>query len=279
MISKTSLAPGLYVAATPIGNLGDMSARLEEVLAQVDLVLCEDTRVTGRLLQALSIKTKTKPYHDHNGQAVRPAILEALSAGGTMALVSDAGTPLIADPGYKLVQEARQAGIPIFAIPGPCALIAALSIAGVPTDRFSFQGFLPAKQGARQTHLKELIGRTETLIFYETGPRLSASLADIAHILGDIPVIIARELTKHYEEVVEGSATPLSNRYKDNPPKGEIVLILPAREGALPSLEEADPLMDQALKTMRLKEAAAHVATETGLKKRDLYQRWLPKND
>ena len=270
-----ALAPGLYIAATPIGHLGDVTDRLRQVLTQADRVLCEDTRATGKLLAALGLRAKAlTPYHDHNGAAARPVILDALANGEAIALVSDAGTPLIADPGYKLVKEARAHGHAIFAVPGPCAAIAALSIAGVPTDRFSFQGFLPPKSAARQRRLATLRGRDETLIFYETGPRLAATLSDMVTTLGDGPVQIARELTKLHEETVDGHLSALAAQYHDTPPKGEIVIILPPQAAAPMTLEDADPLMQTALATMSLKDASAHVAAETGLKKRDLYQRW-----
>ncbi|WOI53523.1 16S rRNA (cytidine(1402)-2'-O)-methyltransferase [Parvularcula sp. LCG005] len=277
-MTDNALAPGLYVAATPIGNLGDITRRLQQTLAAADEILCEDTRVTGKLLQALGIKTKMRAYHDHNGAAVRPQVLDAIEAGGALALVSDAGTPLIADPGFKLVREARERGLTVVAIPGPCAAIAALSIAGVPTDRFSFQGFLPPKSGARRTRLNALSSRGETLVFYETGPRIADCLRDIAATLGDGPVLIARELTKLHEEVVEGDALSLADRYDETAPKGEIVLIVPARADVAMGDADVDRLMAEALETMSLKDASAHVASVTGRKKRDLYQRWLDQD-
>ncbi len=273
------MAPGLYVAATPIGNLQDVSDRLRTAFSQADLILCEDTRVTGKLVTALGLPSRPlRRYDDHRGEAARPQILEALERGEAVVLVSDAGTPLIADPGYKLVAEARAAGHKVFSIPGPCAAIAALSIAGLPSDRFSFQGFLPPKRGARSNRLEALKGRDETLIFYETGPRLAASLADIASVLGDPVVVVGRELTKLYEEVVDGPASALAAQYQDAPPKGELVLLIGPQEVTPPSLEEADPLMKAALQTLSLKDAAAKVATDTGLKKRELYQRWLDRD-
>lgn len=276
-MSKTPLAPGLYVAATPIGNLGDISSRLADTLTDADAVLCEDTRVSGRLLQALGIEAKLRPYHDYNGAAVRPGLLTELEGGASFALISDAGTPLISDPGYKLVSEARKKGISVFSVPGPCAAIAALSIAGAPTDRFSFLGFLPPKSGARQNALKEIADRSETLVFYETGPRLGKMLRDIETTLGDRPVVIARELTKLHEETVEGSATDLAVRYEAAPPKGEIVVILPAHLPAAPSSEEVDSMMQEALRRLSLKDASEEVAAKTGRKKRELYQAWLGK--
>lgn len=274
----SALPPGLYVAATPIGNLGDASSRLQQVLACADLVLCEDTRVTGRLMQALAVKTPLRRYDDHQGDHVRPEILDQLAAGQAIVLVSDAGTPLIADPGFKLVRDARAQGLSVFTVPGPCAAIAALSIAGVPTDRFTFQGFLPAKQGARRTLLDTLSARGETVVTYETAPRLAAALRDIADIYGPGPVVITRELTKLYEEVIEGDAAALAARFEAKPTKGEIVLVIPPRAVVAVTLEDADDAMQLALKTLSLKDAAAQVAEETGLKKRDLYQRWVQRD-
>lgn len=278
-MENRSLAPGLYVAATPIGNLGDVSARLRSTLAAADGVLCEDTRVTGKLLKALGVDAPLRPYHDHNGAAVRPRILEDLSAGKALVLVSDAGTPLIADPGFKLVKEAREAGISVFSVPGPSAVVAALSIAGVPTDHFSFHGFLPPKSAARQSRLAALKDRDETLIFYETGPRLGAALADLVTAMGDVPVVVARELTKLHEEVVSDVAQTLADRYQDTPPKGEIVLIIPPRAPTEWSDEAVGSLMAEALETMSLKDASASVALQTGRKKRDLYQAWRKQDD
>lgn len=278
-MQTATLLPGLYVAATPIGNLGDISHRLRDILSSVDEVLCEDTRISGRLLQAMDIKARLRPYHDHNGAEVRPAILSALKDGARLALISDAGTPLISDPGYKLVAEARAQGTAVFAVPGPSAVIAALSIAGVPTDRFSFLGFLPPKEGPRQKTLSEIAGRSETLVFYETGPRLGRMLADVTKVMGNRPALIARELTKLHEEVVDGSSEDLSQRYITTPPKGEIVVILPPHQPAAPSDEEVEAMMAEALQTRSLKDASELVASKTGRKKRELYQAWLHRTD
>lgn len=275
----TSLPPGLHVAATPIGNLKDVSTRLREALAEADLVLCEDTRVTGKLLASLGIKASLRPYHDHNGEKARPEILKDLEAGKKIVLVSDAGTPLIADPGYKLVHAARAANISVYTLPGPSALTAALSIAGVPTDAFGFAGFVPTRAGARRDKLKRFLDRGETAIFYETGPRLGTTLGEIANLFGDVEVVIARELTKLHEEVVSGTAAVLSKQYTASPPKGEIVLIVPPLAAPLASDAEVDAMMETALKTMRLKEASAHVADRTGRKKRDLYQAWRDRTE
>ncbi|ADM08665.1 tetrapyrrole methylase family protein [Parvularcula bermudensis HTCC2503] len=270
------LAPGLYVAATPIGHLGDISQRLRETLASADLILCEDTRVAGRLLQAMAIDgVPLRRYDDHTGEQVRPLVLSRLAAGEALVLISDAGTPLISDPGYKLVRAARDAGAAVMTVPGPCAAIAALSIAGVPTDSFTFRGFPPAKAGARQRLIDRLAATEETQIFYETGPRLAGFLTEIAARLGDdCPVVIARELTKRYEEVVDGAAAALAKRYADAPPKGEIVVILPPQPPIEITEEEVEARMAKALQSLSLKDAAAEVAAATGRKRRDLYQAW-----
>ena len=222
-----SLEPGLYVAATPIGNLKDITLRVIEALREADLILCEDTRVTGKLLSAHSIKTPMKAYHDHNAARVRPEVLERLENGERICLVSDAGTPLISDPGYKLVREVRDAGLPVFTLPGPSAMVAALSIAGAPTDRFLFAGFLPVKSGARKSELEGLKAVPATLVFYETGPRLAACLGDMAEVLGPRTVAVARELTKLHEEVREGLPGDLAAVYmEERAPKGEIVVVV-----------------------------------------------------
>ncbi|WP_031551275.1 16S rRNA (cytidine(1402)-2'-O)-methyltransferase [Parvularcula oceani] len=275
-MEDTPLQPGLYVAATPIGNLGDASARLLRVLRGADAVLCEDSRVTGKLLSAFGIEARLQPYHDHNGASVRPGILDRLEAGAALALVSDAGTPLISDPGYKLVREARARGIRIHAVPGPSAPLTALSVSGAPTDRFSFHGFLPAKTAARKSALSALADRQETLLFFETAPRLASALADIAESLGSRTVAVARELTKRYEEVVEGDAADLAARFAESPTKGEIVLIIhPPAPDAAPSEADIDALLREALAGHRVKDAASMVAKRTGLPKRDLYARAL----
>jgi len=195
-----TLEPGLYVAATPIGNLKDITLRAIETMKNADLILCEDTRQTAKLCQAHGIQTHREAYHDHNGARARPAILEKLENGGIICLVSDAGTPLISDPGFKLVAEARSRDIPVIALPGPCAAIAALSIAGLPSDRFMFAGFPPVKKGARQRFFDSIASIEATLVFYEGTSRIQGSLADMANIFGNRQVRIARELTKKFEE-------------------------------------------------------------------------------
>lgn len=266
------MKPGLYVAATPIGNLKDITLRTIECLRAADLILCEDTRVTGKLARAYSITTKRLAYHDHNADHVRPQILERLQKHETICIVSDAGTPLISDPGYKLVRAVRDAGLPVFTLPGASALTAALSISGAPTDRFLFAGFLPAKAGARQKELARLSAIPATLVFYESGPRLSATLADMATIFGDRQAAVARELTKLYEEVREGSLAELANHYIDaGPPRGEIVLLVhPPAEKIWPE-KDVTALLSRLLIKYKTKEAARMAADETGLPRKALY--------
>ena len=217
------LEPGLYIVATPIGNLGDLSPRAAAILKGCDLILAEDKRVTAKLLAHIGTKTRMQAYHDHSSHAERDAIIARL-ADQAIALVSDAGTPLISDPGYKLVRAAREAGHAVTTAPGPSAAIAALTLAGIPTDRFLFAGFLPAKDKARADAIAELASIRASLIFYESGPRLAASLAALATALGPRDAAVAREITKLHEECVTGSLADLADRYADKPPKGEIVI-------------------------------------------------------
>lgn len=252
------LASGLYVTATPIGNLQDMTLRAIAVLRGADVILCEDTRVTVKLCQRFDITTPLEPYHEHNAAKVRPRILERLQAGARLALVSDAGTPLISDPGYQLVREARAKGIEVMTIPGPSALTAALSISGQPTDAVYFGGFLPSKTVARQKLLESLKGLGATLVFYESPHRLSATLTDFAALTPTRSASVCRELTKRYEEVRSGTLSDLAAYYEEATVKGEIVLILaPLKEDAA-DVSDAD--IDAQLKTLlvdhRVKEAA-----------------------
>lgn len=262
------------MAATPIGHLGDVSARLREALENADRIVCEDTRVTGKLLSALGISgTPLTAYHEHNAESMRPKILSDLESGAAIVLVSDAGTPLISDPGFKLVREARDLGASVLAIPGPSAVIAALSIAGAPTDAFSFLGFLPKGSGQRASLLKSLQDRTETLVFYETGPRIAASLASVAETLGPRQVAVARELTKLHEEVVEGTAEELAARYENAPPKGEIVLIIHPGSGR--DEVDLDALLQDLLSRESLRESARIAAEMTGRPRKECYARAL----
>ncbi|QKR99088.1 16S rRNA (cytidine(1402)-2'-O)-methyltransferase [Sphingomonas sp. CL5.1] len=269
----TSLSPGLYIVATPIGNLGDLSPRASEVLAHADLIAAEDTRVTATLLRHIGAKRPMQPYHDHNADAVRPALIARL-AREAVALVSDAGTPLISDPGYKLVRDARAAGHPVVTIPGPCAAIAALTLAGLPTDRFLFMGFLPAKQGAKAAAIAEVATIRATLVFYESGPRLAATLAALGDGLGDREAAVTREITKRFEEAVTGTLSTLAARYADAPPRGEIVVVVgPPGEAPPASAEDADAALAEALTRLPASKAAGEVAKRLGLDRKALYAR------
>lgn len=271
-----SLAPGLYIVATPLGNLGDMTTRARDVLAAVDRVLCEDSRVTGRLLHHLGISARLAPYHDHNAASMRPTILGWLADGARLALVSDAGTPLISDPGYKLVAEARAAGHAVVAVPGPSALTAALSIAGLPTDRVLFLGFPPSKSGARRALLDRYRDVDATLVLYESPKRLAAALADLADRLGPREAAICREMTKRFEEVRRGRLDDLAADIAGTDVKGEIVLVIapPAPAEAVDSTD-IDAALTDALTRMSLREAADAVAGATGAPRRRVYQRAL----
>jgi len=266
------LDPGLYIVATPIGNLGDVSQRAAAILGGVAAVACEDTRVTGKLLQHLGIKARLVRYDDHASEATREHLL-GLAATGPVALVSDAGTPLISDPGYKLVRQARERGIAVTSIPGPSAAVVALTLAGLPSDRFLFSGFLPAKDKARRDLLAELGGVKATLVFYETAPRLGDALAAIEGVLPGREVAVARELTKKFEECRSGSPTQLIAHYAAHPPKGEIVLLIGPPAAAETSSDDADALLRSALETLKPSQAAAEVARVTGLDRKALYAR------
>ena len=267
-----TLEPGLYVAATPIGNLKDITYRVVEALNAAELILCEDTRQTGKLCAAYGIKTPLKPYHDHNGAAVRPGIIEKLKDGATLCLVSDAGTPLISDPGYRLVREARDAGISVYPLPGASAAIAALSAAGAPSDKFLFAGFPPAKEAARKSFLHNLASLDATLVFYESASRLSTTLAAMNEAFGDRRVAVARELTKLHEEIIEGDFDELSERYTKAAPKGEIVIIVHPPADVPASEEDLEDFLKTALAEMSVKDAAAAAAETLGVPKNRAYQ-------
>jgi 16S rRNA (cytidine1402-2'-O)-methyltransferase len=271
-----ALAPGLYVVSTPIGNLRDLSFRALDVLAACDLVLCEDTRVTAKLLAAYGLSKRMERYDDHVGERARPAVLEKLAAGARIALVSDAGTPLISDPGYRLVQAAREQGSPVTPVPGASALLAALTAAGLPTDRFLFAGFVPPKSAARRAAFAEVAPLRATLVFYETGPRLAESLADMAGVLGDgREAAVCRELTKRFETVVRGPLSALAQDPALDGPKGEIVIVVaPGREEAATE-DDADAALAEALTRLSPADAAGEVARALGLPRRELYRRAL----
>lgn len=269
-----SFESGLYVVATPIGNLADMSQRAIAVLNAAEIVAVEDSRVTGKLLHHLGLKKKMRRYNDHSSSNDRDSLIAA-ARDSVVALVSDAGTPLISDPGYKLVRAAREAGVPVYTIPGASAVIAALSICGLPTDRFLFSGFLPNKAKARAEALLELASIKATLVFYESGPRLAASLETISEIYGDREVAVARELTKKFEEVVTGTAAELAARYAAQEPKGEIVLIIgpPTEEIAAADAGDVDAALREALQSMSAAKAAGAIAKKFGLERAALYTR------
>jgi 16S rRNA (cytidine1402-2'-O)-methyltransferase len=272
---NSTLKPGLYIVATPIGNLGDLSPRAAEILSNADVIAVEDSRVTAKLLRHIGIRKTMVPYHDHVADGVRPALIARMGME-SVALVSDAGTPLISDPGYKLVRDARAAGIAIVTIPGPCAAVAALTLAGLPTDRFLFVGFLPSKAKARVEAIEEIAAIRATLIFYESGPRLSAALSALAETLGDREAGVAREISKMFEECVTGSLSQLATRYADAPPKGEIVIVVaPPGAPAAASAEDADAALTEALTRLSTGRAASEVAQRLGLDRRALYTRAL----
>jgi 16S rRNA (cytidine1402-2'-O)-methyltransferase len=268
-----SFDSGLYVVATPIGNLADMSQRAIAILEAADIVAVEDSRVTGKLLHHLGLKKKMRRYNDHSSEQDRLSLVAA-ARDGVVALVSDAGTPLISDPGYKLVRSAREAGVEVFAAPGPSAAIAALSICGLPTDRFLFAGFLPSKAKARSDALAELASVKATLVFYESGPRLAVTLQAIANAYGEREVAVARELTKKFEELVTGTASELADRYAAQEPKGEIVLIVgPPADGVVAETGDVDAALLEALATMPAAKAAGAIAKRFGLERSAVYAR------
>ncbi len=270
-------SPGLYIVATPIGNLGDLTLRAAAVLKSADVIAAEDTRVTAKLLRHLGVKVPLVAYHDHSDAGVRDALI-ARAASEVVALVSDAGTPLISDPGYKLVREARAAGRHVVTLPGPCAAIAALTLAGLPTDRFLFAGFLPSKAKARGDSIAELASIRATLVFYESGPRLSATLAALAAGLGNREAAIARELTKLYEECVTGRLPDLAALYANSPPKGEIVVVVapPPSDTAEDGDDyDIDAALAEALTTLPVAKAAKAVAARFGRERSDIYARAL----
>jgi 16S rRNA (cytidine1402-2'-O)-methyltransferase len=269
--------PGLTVVATPIGHLGDITLRALEILAGADLIACEDTRVSKKLLDRYGITTPLTPYHDHNAAAVRPKILARLADGGAVALVSDAGTPLISDPGFKLVRAAREAGHAVTSAPGASAVLAALAVAVLPTDRFFFDGFLPAKAGARATRIEQLKSLPATLVMYESGPRIAASLADLATILGPREAAVCRELTKLHEEVRRSDLDELARNYADGAEiRGEFVIVVaPPDDDAAPSADAIDAMLRTALDGASLKDAVAAVTEASGLPRRDVYKRAL----
>jgi 16S rRNA (cytidine1402-2'-O)-methyltransferase len=279
-LPQTELMPGLYLVATPIGNLGDISLRALAVLNGADRIFCEDTRVTGKLLARYGISTSLGAYHDHNAEQVRPAVLTALRRGERVALVSDAGTPLVSDPGYKLVRAALAKDLPVTAIPGPNAAVTALILSGLSPDAFLFAGFLPPRQAARRRALARWVAVEATLVFYESTPRLAESLADMAEVLGDREAAVARELTKLHEEVRRGRLADLAAHYRlAGPPRGEAVVVVGGPEHSEPDEAEVDQRLRSALAELGLREATAKLAAETGMPRGKLYRRALALRD
>jgi len=269
------LAPGLHIVATPIGNLGDLTPRAAETMRRADLILAEDTRITATLLRHIGAKVPMLRYDDHSSEKERERIVARLGAEA-IALVSDAGTPLISDPGYKLVRAARAAGHLVHTLPGPSAAIAALTLAVLPTVRFLFAGFLPAKAKARADAIDEIAAIAATLILYETGPRLAAMLSALAHRLGDREAAVVREISKIHEECVTGTLSDLAERYADAPPKGEIVVVVgPTARPSAATEEEIDSALSDALTRVTLSRAAAEVAEMLGIPRKRAYARAL----
>lgn len=267
--------PGLYLVATPIGNLRDMTLRALDVLAAADLVLAEDTRVTAKLLSAYGLKARLERCDDHASARAAEQAIERLREGQVVALVSDAGTPLVSDPGFVVARAVIAEGLPVHPIPGPSSLLAALCIAGLPADRVLFAGFLPNKTAGRRTALEELKSQRQTLVFFESGPRLKDSLTDMAAVLGPRPAAVARELTKLYEECVRGSLDELAVHPKLDGPKGEIVVVVGPGEVEQASEADADAALTEALKRLPTGEAASEVAKALGLNRKTLYRRAL----
>ena len=268
-----TLEPGLYIVATPIGNLSDLSPRAASILASADVIAVEDSRVTAKLLHHIGTRRPMTPYHDHNADRVRPGLI-AQMRDKAVALVSDAGTPLISDPGYKLVRDAHAAGVKVTTIPGPSAAIAALTLAGQPTDRFAFFGFLPSTAGARAPAIAEAGGFDGTLVFYESGPRLGAALAALRDGLGERDAAVVREISKTFEETVTGTLAELAERYAEAAPKGEIVIVVgPPGEPKPAQAADVDAALFEALDRLSPSRAAAEVAERLGLPRRDVYGR------
>ena len=276
-MTDVSLSPGLYIVATPIGNLGDITERAAATLRAADWILAEDKRVSAKLLKHLGARAPMTAYHDHSDDALRDRILARLSREA-VALVSDAGTPLISDPGYKLVRAARAAGLPIHTLPGPSAAIAALTLAGLPTDRFLFLGFLPAKAKALGEAIAEVAAVRATLVLYESGPRLADTLEALGAALGARDAAVVREISKLFEETVTGTLAELAERYRETPPKGEIVIVVaPPGEREAASDEALDAALDEALTRLSPSRAAAEVAEQLGVPRKRAYARALDR--
>jgi 16S rRNA (cytidine1402-2'-O)-methyltransferase len=276
VVEAPSAPAGLYLVATPIGNLRDISLRALETLAAADVIACEDSRVTRKLTEHYAIATPLTPYHEHNAAEARPKLLTRLAEGQAVALVSDAGTPLISDPGYKLVRAASLAGHTVVAVPGASAVLTALGVAGLPTDRFFFEGFLPPKQAARQKRIAQLAAIPATLVLFESGPRLAAALADLAAGLGARAAAICRELTKLHEEIRRDDLVSLARHYEaGGETRGEIVIVLAPPTEDTASSGDVDDLLRNALTRVSVKDAVGEVALATGRPRREVYQRAL----
>src|ERR1700736_6015345 len=269
--------PGLYLVATPIGNLGDITLRALETLAGVDIIACEDTRITRRLTERYAISAQLKPYHEHNAEAARPKILQWLAEGAAIALVSDAGTPLISDPGFKLVREVCAAGHAVIALPGASSVLSALAVAALPTDRFFFEGFLPPKQTARRARLSELSRIDATLVLFESGNRVQDTLADLADIMGARGAAICRELTKMHEEITRGQLSELALRAGELETRGEFVLVVgpPSAETQAMAEDALDDLLRSQLERGSVKDAVTHAVELSGRPRREVYARAL----
>jgi 16S rRNA (cytidine1402-2'-O)-methyltransferase len=277
LLTAPKAVPGLHLVATPIGNLGDITLRALETLAGVDIIACEDTRITRRLTERYAITALLKPYHEHNAALARPKILEKLSQGASIALVSDAGTPLISDPGFKLVREVCAAGYPVIALPGPSSVLAALSVAALPTDRFFFEGFLPPKQVARRTRLTELARIDATLVMFESGNRVQDTLRDLAEIMGGRDAALCREMTKLHEETQRGSIAELARTAATLETRGEFVLVIgpEAADARIMAADELDDLLRRRLRQDSVKDTVAHAVEVSGRPRREIYARAL----
>src|SRR5436305_2455269 len=277
LLTAPRAVPGLHLVSTPIGNLGDITLRALQTLAGVDIIACEDTRITRRLTERYGISALLKPYHEHNAALARPKILERLAQGASIALVSDAGTPLISDPGFKLVREACAAGHSVIALPGPSSVLAALAVAALPTDRFFFEGLLPPKETARRSRLAELARIDATLVMFESGNRVQDTLSDLAEIMGTRDAAICRELTKLHEEVRRAALSELAGSADTLETRGEFVLVIgpPAASAQLMAEHELDDVLRSALKRDSLKDAVAHAVEVSGRPRREVYARAL----
>lgn len=276
-LTAAKAAPGLYLVATPIGNLGDITLRALQTLAGVDVIACEDTRITRRLTERYAIAAQLRQYHEHNAEAARPKILEALGQGGSVALVSDAGTPLISDPGFKLVREVCAAGHAVYALPGPSSVLAALTVAALPTDRFFYEGFLPAKSAARRSRLAELARIDATLVMFESGNRVQDTLAELAEIMGSREAAICRELTKLHEEISRAPLSELARDADSLETRGEFVLVIgpPAADADVLTSDALDHLLREQLAAHSVKDAVAHAVALSGRPRREVYARAL----